>query len=86
MAPYLDKEKLFLLGTLLIGENEKESSMEIAIKTPFLSLNDKCRLEGELKDFYTEAKLTSNFSHKNILSCLGVSKGTTVSFKDLDHR
>ena len=67
------------LFPLFIGvlhhENGPEDQCDIAIKIPILSLNDRGRLEGELRDFYTEAKLTSDFSHKNILSCLGITNG-----------
>ena len=67
------------LFPLFIGvlhhENGPEDQCDIAIKIPILSLTDRGRLEGELRDFYTEAKLTSDFSHKNILSCLGITNG-----------
>ena len=52
-----------------------DGDVEVAIKTPILCLTDRGRLEKELKDFYSEAKLTSNFSHENILHCLGISRG-----------
>jgi hypothetical protein len=47
----------------------------VAIKSPILCLSDRHRLEGELTDFYTEAKVTSNFCHENILHCLGITQG-----------
>ena len=89
MVPYylqnfINEKRVTKIGVhfpfpLFIGvlhhENVPEDQCDIAIKIPILSLTDRGRLEGELRDFYTEAKLTSDFSHKNILSCLGITNG-----------
>jgi hypothetical protein len=58
-----------------ILHKEGGEKLDVAIKRPILSLSDRHRLKGELIDFYTEAKVTSNFCHENILRCLGITKG-----------
>jgi len=60
-------------GTWTVGPDEVR---EIAVKAPIMTSSDPQKLESEMRDFYKEAKLTSKFNHGNVLSSIGISKGT----------
>ena len=63
-------------GTYLGPKGEEE----VAIKIPKTIWNTgRSPLEVEdLKAFYAEAQLALEFSHENVLSCLGISSGALV--------
>ena len=63
-------------GTYLGPKGEEE----VAIKIPKTIWNTgRSPLEVEdLKAFYAEAQLALEFSHENVLSCIGISSGVLV--------
>ena len=62
---------------IYIGPKGEE---EVAIKIPKTIWNTgRSPLEVEdLKAFYAEAQLALEFSHENVLSCIGISSGVLV--------
>ena len=70
---------------IYIGPKGEE---EVAIKIPKTIWNTgRSPLEVEdLKAFYAEAQLALEFSHENVLSCIGISSGVWVKTLFMSYR